>query len=117
MAISKHIEKYGITKISLVIICLLTFSFFTAFILNGFWGIGAELCNQYIPYLACNGVYNFSVSIGAILISMFGPLSAYKILLKFQMWKLGLIALFFLTISLIGGYILKHRYEKLSSAK
>jgi len=48
---------------------------------------------------------------------MIGLLFAYKMLLRFQMWKLGMIALFFLTISLIGGYILKQRYEKLLQTK
>jgi len=117
MALSKHIEEYGITKIALVIICLLTFAFFTAFILNGFLGIGAEVCNKYTPYLACNGVYDFSAGIGVTLMAIFGPLFAYKMLLRIQMWKLGAIALFFLIISLVGGYVLKHRYEKLLQAK
>lgn len=117
MAISKHIEEYGISKIALVIICLLTFAFFTAFVLNGFLGIGAELCSKYTPYLACSGVYDFSASIGTTLIAMIGPLFAYKMLLRIQMWKLGMIALFFLIISLIGGYVLKNRYEKLLQAK
>ena len=117
MAISNHIREHGVTKITLAVICLLTIGFFTAFILSGYLGIGAEICNKYTPYLACNGVYDYSSSSGSILAAIIGAPFAYKVLLRFQMWKLGLIAVSFLIVSLIGGYILKYRYEKLLQTK
>src|SRR3989344_1759859 len=117
MVFAKDIKQYGITKISLVIICLLIFGFFVSFIFNGFLDIGTELCNRYTPFFSCNGIYNFFAGIGATAVAIIGPLFAYNALIKLQMWKLGLIAIIVLLASLIGTFVLKYRYEKLISSK
>jgi len=110
------VKKHGVSKVGFVIICLLCFGAFTAFILNGFVEILTQQCTSLFPYLSCSGATSFIGTIAVVAGSLVGPVLTFNWLLNrsFLFLITLLIGIFILII--LGVSFLKDRYERMVQA-
>lgn len=107
------VKRHGISKVGLVVLCLLCFGVFTAYVLNGFVDMLIQQCYSSFPYLACDGTGSFLGTIGVVGASTLGPLLTFNWLLNRSFLFLfgTLISIFLATM--FGGTFLKNRYERM----
>ncbi|MFA5954667.1 MAG: hypothetical protein WC817_03980 [Patescibacteria group bacterium] len=111
------VREHGVSKVALVILCLLCWGGFYAFVLRQFIDMLAQGCYTAFPYLSCNGAELFFDGAGAVIVSFAGPLLTFNWLLKKSFICLVALTVSIFVLTILGTQYLKNRYEQLVQTK
>lgn len=106
------LERHGITKVTMVILCLLTAGFFAAFVLGAFIDGIKNQCLAATPFFSCDGASDFLSSVFTTGVSVFGPLLTFRWLIEKSMIFVFITLVLTLFATALGGAVLKYQYEK-----
>ncbi|MBY0293810.1 hypothetical protein K2Q08_00570 [Patescibacteria group bacterium] len=108
---AKNSDGYGVTKIALAILCVLTFGIFVAMIVQPFVALLVAPCAKVFPYLGCSNIERALSSTTNSAIGMLLPFIGMPWLLKRSYLFLSCSIVGLMVAGFCGAIVLKWIYN------